>query len=360
MRRVITFHYWLAALLLVPLIAAAPPLPTTLRQAASRTGLLVGTAVRPALFHESAYSETLSREFNMLEPENEMKWQILRKKPGIFDFSSADEAVRFAEAHAMQIRGHCLVWDHQNPDWLTQSHFTPPELADLMHEHITNVMKHYAGRVFAWDVVNEALDEKGGLKDSVWYNQPGIGLAGKGTAYLEQAFHWAREADPQALLFYNDNGAEGSGAKSDAVFAMVKDFKQRGVPIDGVGLQMHISRLDFDTAAVAANIARLTSLGVQVHITEFDISLPLDSSGQVQSNDLQRQAEMYRGVVRACLQNAGCTAIQTWGFTDKYSWIGSHSHGTRGGALPFDPAYRPKPAYGALLDELSANIERRH
>jgi endo-1,4-beta-xylanase len=214
-------------------------------------------------------------------------------------------------------------------------------------------MKHYAGQVFAWDVVNEALDELGRVKDSVWYNQPGVGLADKGTGYVEQAFRWAREADPQALLFYNDNGGEGLNLKSDAIYAMVRDFKRRGVPIDGVGLQLHISQLDLDTAAIAANIARLTALGVQVHITELDVSLPLDASGAARSDDLLGQADVYRRVVRACLQNPGCTAIQTWGFTDKYSWIGSHSHGTRGAALLFDRAYKPKPAYRAMFEEIS-------
>jgi endo-1,4-beta-xylanase len=125
---------------------------------------------------------------------------------------------------------------------------------------------------------------------------------------------------------------------------------------------MHISQLDLDTAAVAANIARLAALGVQVHITEFDVSLPLDSNGQLRTDargdDLIRQAEVYRGVVRACLQNPGCTAIQTWGFTDKYSWIGSHSNGTCGAALPFDHAYKPKPAYNAMLEEMSAKHAR--
>jgi len=333
--------------------ALSPPLP--LRQAADRAGMLVGAAVRPALFSEATYSVTLAREFNMVEPEDAMKWWVVRRSRGSFDFRAGDEVVRFAQAHGMKVRGHCLVWDHNNPEWLTQGGFTPAQLSRLLQEHITTVMKRYSGQVFAWDVVNEALDENGRLKDSPWYNQPGIGFAGKGTAYIEQAFRWARAADAQALLFYNEAEGEGLNRKSDAIYAMVKDFRQRGVPIDGVGLQMHISQLDLDTAAIAANIARLTALGVQVHITELDVSLPLDSaSGQIRQQDLLRQAEVYRGVVHACLQNPGCTAIQTWGFTDKYSWIGSHSHGTRGAPLPFDQAYRPKPAYHAMREELAA------
>ena len=144
------------------------------------------------MFSEVAYSATLGREFNMVEPENGMKWEAVRPEQGAFDFRAGDEAVRFAQSHGMKVRGHCLVWDHQNPDWLSQGHFTPAQMANLMQEHITTVMRHYAGQVFAWDVVNEAFDESGHIKTSPWYDQPGIGMAGKGTGYVEQAFRWAR------------------------------------------------------------------------------------------------------------------------------------------------------------------------
>jgi len=334
--------------------------PASLRDAATTSGFLIGAAVRPSLLSEAAYAATLAREFNMAEPEDAMKWWTTRPAADSFDFAKADTIVGFAQAHGMRVRGHCLVWDHSNPAWLDDGHFTPAQLSSLLREHITTTMKHYSGQVFAWDVVNEALDEKGDAKDSIWYNRPGIGLADKGMAYVEQAFRWAREADPKALLFYNDNGGEGLSRKSDAIYAMVKDFKKRGVPIDGVGLQMHISRLDYATEAVAANIERLTRLGLQVHITELDVSLPVDASGVAPKEDLRRQAEIYRGVVRECLRSPGCTAIQTWGLSDKYSWIGSHSHGTRGAALLFDRGYKPKPAYGVVLDELLTRRKPSH
>lgn len=331
----------------------------TLRNAADQAHILVGTAVRPSLFSEAAYSVTLSREYNMIEPEDVMKWWVVRRDRG-FDFRQGDEVVRFAQVHGMKVRGHCLVWDHDNPKWLAEGHFTSSQLSDLLHEHITTEMKHYAGQVFAWDVVNEALNEKGEAKDSIWYNQPGIGLDGKGTAYVERAFLWAHEADPRALLFYNEAEGEGMNRKSDAIYAMVKDFKQRGVPIDGVGLQLHISRVDYNTESVGTNIARLSALGLQVHITELDVSLPVDSEGRAKEEDLRRQADVYRGVVDACLRNPVCTAVQTWGFTDKYSWIGRHSQGTRGAALPFDRTYNPKRAYKAILSELKSIPERNH
>jgi endo-1,4-beta-xylanase len=340
---------WLVAF---DILAASAP--ETLREAATTSGVLVGSAVRPYALSEPAYAATLSHEFDMVEPEDSMKWWIVRANPDRFDFAEADKIVRFAVAHGMKVRGHCLVWDHNNPKWLADGHFTPDQLSHLLQEHIATEMKHYSGQVFAWDVVNEALDEKGNPRDSIWYNKPGIGLSDKGMAYVEQAFRWAHDADPAALLFYNEAEGEGLNGKSDAIYAMVKDFKNRRVPIDGVGLQLHISRLDFDTDAVAKNIARLTKLGVQVHITELDVSLPVDANGQAQKQDLLRQAEIYAAVARACLQNPGCTAIQTWGFTDKYSWIGSHSHGARGAALPFDRAYKPKPAYESILKELTS------
>jgi endo-1,4-beta-xylanase len=340
------------------LMVASAGCAQSLRRDAEKAGVLIGTAVRFSQLSEDAYASSLGREFNMLEAEDAMKWRTLRPEAGSYDFRQGDELVRFALAHQMKVRGHCLAWGRDNPEWLAQGQFTPREMAHLLHEHIKRVMRHYKGRVFAWDVVNEALDENGEVRDSLWYNQPGIGLPGSGTSYIEQAFRWAHEADPQAMLFYNEAEGEGMNRKSEAIYAMVKDFKRRGVPIDGVGLQMHMPALDTNlatmTAELSRNIARLTTLGVQVHITELDVSVPLDSSNRARPEDLNRQAEVYRAIVRACLNNRGCTAIQTWGFTDKYSWIGSHSRGTRGQALPFDRAYQPKPAYRAMREELGA------
>ena len=325
----------------------------SLRQAADRSGLRMGAAVRPAQLFEPAYAETLSREFNMVEPEDAFKWWIVRRNEGEFDFSQGDQIVRFAQAHNMEVRGHCLIWHRDNPRWLTESGFTSSQLSDLLHQHIQRVMGHYAGQVFAWDVVNEAFDENGQLRDSIWYNRPGIGFAGEGTEYIEQAFRWARAADPRALLFYNEAEGETLNRKSDAIYAMVKDFRKRGVPIDGVGLQLHIPDLQLDAPALSSNMARLTKLGVQVHITELDVSLPVGADRKpLHPEDLARQADVYRAVFRTCLQNPGCTAVQTWGFTDKYSWIGSHSRGARGAALLFDQAYGAKPAYYSVRDEL--------
>jgi endo-1,4-beta-xylanase len=235
----------------------------TLREEADKDGLLISTAVRAGQLSEPAYTSTLGREFNMLEPEDAMKWAALRPNEATYDFRQGDELVRFAQEHGMKVRGHCLVWDHSNPEWLAQGHFAPEQLSRLLHEHITRVMQHYAGQVFAWDVINEALDENGKVRDSVWYNQPGIGFAGQSTAYIEQVFRWAREADPKALLFYNEAEGEGINKKSDVIYSVIKGFKQRGVPLDGVGLQLHVPLLEVDMDGIAANIYRLTNLGLR-------------------------------------------------------------------------------------------------
>ena len=323
----------------------------------------MGTAVRPAQLSEAAYASTLAREFNMVEPEDALKWETVHPEREFFDFSQGDQIVDFAIRHDMKVRGHTLVWHRQNPKWLTDGKYSSEELAEILEEHIKTVVAHYRGKIFAWDVVNEAFDEvhPGALRSAIWRDQPGIGrmaarhVSDRPYSYIEQCFRWAHEADPQALLFYNEAEAEAEGPKSDAIYAMVRDFRQRGVPIDGVGFQMHISNLHPDVASISSNIARFTALGVQVHITELDVALPIDAAGNARVEDLQLQADIYRRIAQACLSHPGCTAIQTWGFTDKYSWIGSHSKHTQGAALLFDQNYRPKPAYDSLRDVVESN-----
>lgn len=332
----------------------------TLREAADRAGILLGAAVNVHYLSEPDYSSTLAREFNLLEPEDALKWREIHPHEKTFDFGPADRIVEFAKKHDMKVRGHTLLWASHNPEWLTQGNYSRAQLAELLHDHIRQVVGHYRGQVFAWDVVNEAFEEHGWLRKSIWHNEPGIG-AGKHTDYIAQAFRWAHQADPEALLFYNDAEIEELNHKSNSVYRMVKRFKQRGVPIDGVGMQMHILHGSPNVQSIAANIARFTKLGVQLHITEMDVALPVGEDGKVlDPSDLQRQAEIYREIARVCLQDPGCTALQTWGFTDKYSWIGWETHKTKGAALPLDRQYQPKPAYDALKEALTRWPRRQH
>jgi len=217
----------------------------------------------------------------------------------------------------MAVRGHTLVWHNQNPGWVTGGKHTPEQLFAILQDHIKTVVGHYAGQVYAWDVANEAFNNNGTLRSTIWSDAPGIGLNGSG--YIEQALQWAHAADPKALLFYNDFGAEPISAKSDAIYKMAEDFKARGVPLHGIGMQMHFTTNVASIAGIESNIKRITGLGLEVQITELDVRLPVDAaSGTAADSALATQAQIYKEIVALCLKHPRCSAIQTWGFTDKY------------------------------------------
>lgn len=352
----------------LPVTGPARPVPTssmTFRQAAAQHALLMGSAATadelswvPNPLDVPDYAATLGTQYDMLSPENALKWPIVHPAQTTYNFEPADQLVAFAHAHGMQIRGHNLCWYMDNPDWLTNFAETasPFEMSQLLQDHIATVMSRYQGQIFAWDVVNEAVSDSAtgigtGLRDSLWYDQPGIGLTG--TGYIEQAFRWAHAIDPNALLFYNDYGIEDTGPKFEAVYNMVQDFVSRGVPIQGVGFQMHIDTTGYpSTAGLTQNIQRIAALGLQVQITEMDVRLPVDTNGNAPDADLQAQAQTYQRILTVCLRTPGCTAFQTWEFSDAYSWIPNYFPGY-GAALPFDGSYQPKPAFDAMMTTLT-------
>lgn len=319
------------------------PPSTSLRSLAQVRSLWIGAAVAVGpLLDEVLYARTLAREFNMLTPENAMKFGPVHPDLDRYNFDAADTIVDFAEENDMQVRGHTLVWHSQLPSWLTEGNWTREELIQILQEHIMTVVGHYRGRVLAWDVINEAVADNGRLRETIWLN-------GIGPEYIDMAFQWAHEADPGALLFYNDYSGEGLGAKSDAIYALTQGLLQRGVPIHGVGLQMHVSVDSFPRPQdVAVNMERLSALGLEVHITEMDVRIQDPATEE----DLIRQASVYRDVFHVCQSVQNCKAFVLWGFTDLHSWISSHIGGWDT-ALIFDKVYRPKPAYNALIDELS-------
>ncbi len=326
-----------------------PPSSTTLQQVATPHGITIGTAADSYYLSDTNYSAVLGSEFGQLEPENEMKFAVVHPSQGTYDFSGADTLVAFAQAHSMLVRGHTLVWHNQVPDWVTNGGFSASQLSTILQQHISTVMGHYAGKVYAWDVVNEAFNDDGTMRSTIWYDSPGIGYAGMGTQYIEQALQWAHAADPSAKLFYNDYNAETMNAKSDAIYAMAQDFKTRGVPLDGIGFQMHLD-LSFDNpstlASLTSNLQRFAALGLTLHITEMDVRLP-DSS----TASLNAQAHLYGEITNICRQQPSCKVLQTWGFTDKYSWIPSAFPGM-GWALLWDANYQKKPSYTSVHDTL--------
>lgn len=333
--------------------AAAQTPPQTLRQAGEARHIIVGTAADPAFLSEPEYAAILGSEFSGLEGENQMKFEIIHPRPDSdanpYDFLPGDALVAFAQSHNMVVRGHTLVWHNQIPDWVKNGKYSSRRLKGILRKHIRTVMGHYASKIYAWDVVNEAFSDDGTMRSTTWYDKPGIG-AGKGTKYVEQALRWAYKADPHVKLFYNDYNTETINKKSDAVYAMVADFKRRGVPLDGVGFQSHID-LSFDTPenleSFAKNLERFAKLGLEINITELDIRLKDGSD-----SSLAAQAKLYREIASVCVQQPACKLLQTWGFTDKHSWIPGFFKG-QGWGLPWDANYQKKPAYEALRQALA-------
>lgn len=324
-----------AALVLTALTPFPAAAADTLRNLAQAAGIHIGTAVNvEALESDSAYARLLAREFDLVTPENALKFSVVQPERGRFDFTLADVLFAFAEAHHMQVNGHVLVWDQQLPDWLTQGHFSRDELKTILHDHIRTLVTRYRGRVASWDVAAEAVGEDGKLRETFWSR-------GIGPDYLALAFRWAHEADPQARLRYNDYGGEGAGAKSDAIYTLVADLRTHRVPIDAVGLQMHIDLKDAPRAEdVRINMKRLAALGLETDITEMDVMLQLPASRA----DLKAQAGLYRAMLQTCLAVPQCRSFSTWGATDRYSWIPEFFPG-KGAALLFDADGRAKPAY---------------
>ncbi|MFJ9776950.1 non-reducing end alpha-L-arabinofuranosidase family hydrolase [Kitasatospora sp. NPDC101157] len=328
----------LAAAVVLAAVGAAVPLvaqaaftsnsgtPTTLGAAASGSGRYFGTAVAAGRLGDSTYSTILDREFNAITPENEMKWDSTEPSRGSFNFGPADAIVGHAAAHGQKVRGHTLVWHSQLPGWVGSIN-DANTLRSVMDDHITQEMTHYKGKIYAWDVVNEAFADgpSGQHRGSVFQNVLGNG-------FIEEAFRTARRADPGAKLCYNDYNIENwSDAKTQGVYGMVKDFKSRGVPIDCVGFQSH-----FGAGGPPANfrttLSSFAALGVDVQITELDIA--------------QAPASAYTDTVRDCLDVARCTGISVWGIRDSDSWRGGEN------PLLFDAGGNKKPAYAAALNAL--------
>ena len=359
MRRLITAGAAVAALLLPACGASSDgtdpnPVPqppgaaVPLRELAEARGLGVGSAVDRSFSLAGVagvtFRDVLAREFDVLTPENDMKHVRIHPAQDTYDLERADALVDFAETHDMRVRGHTLVWHRQLADWLTDGSWTAEEAEALMRDHIATVVGHYRGRLASWDVVNEAVDDDGSLRSTFWADHIGPG-------YVEIAFREARQADPEVELFYNDYGILRRNPKSDAVYALLSDLLQRGVPVDGIGFQGHLVLGTAPSQAeLAANLQRFADLGLKIQITELDIRIPMPASAA----ELEQQAQEYVRVVDACLEQPACEMIVTWGFTDADSWIPNAFPGY-GAALLFDERYEPKPAYWAVNEELAGS-----
>jgi endo-1,4-beta-xylanase len=312
-----------------------------LRLAAQASGKLVGAAVPSNLLADGRYTGVLARHFNYLTAEYEMKWDAIERTRGVNDFGAGDAIVAYGQASGMQVKGHALIWHGSVPGWV--GGLSAGDLRAAFENHIRSVAEHYRGRVRAWDVVNEAIADSGsGLRDTVFRQK-------LGDQYIADAFRLARQADPQALLFYNDYGGEGLNQKSDRIYDLAQGLRAQGVPIDGVGLQMHTSAANPPSnASIAANMSRLASLGLLVNISEMDVRIR-DLPGTLQAR-LDVQKSVYHSIVGVCVAEPRCDGVTFWGFTDAHSWIDAQFGADD--PLLFGEQYTAKPAYYGVLDAL--------
>ncbi|MFF5105448.1 endo-1,4-beta-xylanase [Streptomyces sp. NPDC000134] len=312
-----------AALVAPPSAHAAE---STLGAAAAQSGRYFGTAIASGRLNDSAYTTIANREFNMVTAENEMKIDATEPQRGQFNFTSADRIYNWAVQNGKKVRGHTLAWYAQQPSWM--QNLSGSTLRQAMIDHINGVMAHYKGKIAQWDVVNEAFADgnSGARRDS--------NLQRTGNDWIEAAFRAARAADPAAKLCYNDYNIENwTWAKTQAVYSMVRDFKQRGVPIDCVGFQSHFNSGSPYNSNFRTTLQSFAALGVDVAITELDIQ--------------GASASTYASVTNDCLAVARCLGITVWGVRDSDSW--------RSGDTPllFNNDGSKKPAYTSVLNALN-------
>lgn len=325
------------------------------RRAAAGHGVMVGGVSGSQVNTDLPFGRVVGTDFHIAGTENALKFSSLHPGSNTYSFGGADAILDHATAHGQLTRGHTLLWHSSVPNWVASNSWTTAQLQSIAFEHIDTVVNRYRDRVFCWDVVNEAFNDNGTIRSTVWYDTPGIGYAGQGTKYIEEAFKRARAADPDCELFYNDYSAETDNAKSDAIYAMAQDFVARGVPIDGIGFQFHLSGTP-SLSSMRANFQRFNDLGLKLHLTELDVRVPVDSNGVATAAALAAQADTYFTVVGTALAFPRTTVVQTWGFSDRYSWIPGFSPGN-GAALTLDEDLNRKPAWWALRDVLANQAE---
>ena len=336
------------AVLLIIGISKADATDTTLHGIAR---FPFGASINTTLLRNNAtYRAVAAREYNSLTAENVMKMGTIHPGINTYNWVNADTLVNFAQQNNQRIHGHTLVWHQSLPGWVTNFAGDSSAWENLLKTHIQTVVSHYQGRLVSWDVVNEAFTDSGTLRNSIW-------LQHLGPNYIARSFRYAHEADPAALLFYNDYGHEYSAAKLNAIAALMNSFRSNGVPVHGVGLQMHIHRNSSNTG-IANAINVMVQTGLKVHISELDIALNPDNNQSLTFTPAlaQLQADKYKLITRLYknIPAAQQFGITTWNISDADSWIPGN-YKRPDWPLPFDSLYQKKPAYQGIIDGLTSN-----
>ncbi|KAJ9493108.1 hypothetical protein VN97_g126 [Penicillium thymicola] len=299
---------------------------TSLRNEGSKKDILIGSgAINPTYLNDPEFAAVLANQFNSLSPENEMKWSFINPTEGHYNWDPIDRLVNFADDNNMVVKGHGLISNCCNPDFLLNiTH--PAAFHTAMKTHFEAVMHRYEGKIDRWDVVAEALkNQGGGLSNNTFYQVLGPG-------YIADAFRIARAAAPDAKLFLNENMVESLPGKRQELYNLVSRLVAKGVPIDGVALQMHITEVALKPGVITEIVNSYKALGLEVSIAEMD----------VHTLDNALETDIYGAVISGAL-DAGITDISFWGFTDKhaYTWV----QGAK--PLMFDQCYKPKSEFYA-------------
>jgi len=326
-----------------------PNLPEPpLKALAQDHGIQLGNFAISSRLNEKPYSELLSGQFDLALADNTPNWYFtdggLRPSETTYNFTQMDQVVQYAQDHNMPVQAHHFLWGEQKwlPNWLKNGNYSKDQLLQIIHDHIQTVGNHYSGQVQEWTVVNEPFTRAEGVFGLNDWWQDRLGQQD----YIDNAFKWARQADPHATLILNDFNNEAINQTSNDMYDYVRAAKARGVPIDAVGFQMHLDGTHPPVKdEVIANMKRFGDLGVKVYVTEFDVNM---HDLQVSNSDKDKiEGNIYYDMMRACIESKVCPSFSILGITDRetwYSYIGLNDSRP----LPFDKNYQPKPAYYAL------------
>ena len=315
----------------------------TFKGAAKPHGFTTGIAVKPGDLTDPASSAIVKDYCSIIVYENMMKMGNLHPNKKFWNWSDVDHLIEFAEENKIRVKWHTLFWHQQNAPYVSSS-MSREEALEMMDEYITTIMERYKGKIKEYDVVNEmfADDGKGSFRDTVWYKTIG-------PDYIEHALRKAHEVDPDAKLYLNEYNNEVMGdPKADAMYNFVKKLKESGVPIDGVGMQLHLdTSYPYNEDAIRQNLQRYADLGIEISFSEVDVRIPTNGGEE----HLKKQQDIYVSLVKLAKEMPNVKSFITWGFTDSHSWVPSTFPG-KGDALPFDKDMKPKPLFNAMIEEL--------
>jgi endo-1,4-beta-xylanase len=337
----------------------------SLKEVAARRGIHYGSTDEDSLpSAPPEFRDLFARHCGLMAPS--LSWTWIEKTPGQFTFEQKQYALDFAREHQMRITGSHLLWYHRTPEWFAAAP-DREHARQLIVDHINFMCKKFAGQIWSWNVVNEALNPKDGHPDGLRKCQL---LDQLGTEFFDIGFHTAREADPKAILVYNDYDTEYDSPESEArrraLVNLLDSFLQRKLPIDAIGLQTHIKleRFNFSPTIYRKFLDELAARGVRILITELDV---LDIGAPADFPERDRMvADAYKRVLEVALDEKAVAAVITWGISDRYTWLNpgyspgfTRPDGLPGRPLPFDAQFQPKPAYWAMLKALESAPKRK-